>query len=748
MASHLDQNDEVASPAAVSADEASRALLPYLLTEEEANGLIRGTSDVPSKGDQDNSRNSVADPLCLPSGSITYDLYRWHQSSMSHSDETVDSTQLGPGQALLSPERRPHSRRRHDHSRSASVAECSAVQSKLGWELPQSHSQLNMPGGFRRHYVHQRAADEGRATSVLTASFVDFLALFGHFAGGNFPSDEDDEEEEEDEDNAGQSTYGGTDSGIRRRLISVSSADQPSHLRAAVTEGSPQGTLAQPVQMAPTDTMATNSTSSGASVQKTFFLLIKSFVGGGVLFLPRAFHDGGLLFSSVLMLVVAAVSLYTMLLLVKCYERVHCGYGEMGRRLFGKWMERVVLGSILISQIGFSCASAIFVATNMRDLFNAATGCRYRLGLGFWVVAQVAVLLPLCLVRHIKGFSAIALLADVFVVIGLVYVWGVDVSTLSRLGMSYVRNFNPESYSLFLGTAAYTFEGYALILPIVDAMGQPAKFPAVLSLVMAICATIAVSIGALSYAAFGEKTEAIVLLNMPSSTAATLTVQLLYSSAILFTIPLMMFPVIRIFEQALFPRRSGKLNTGVKLQKNIFRALLVIVVVGISVSNVERVDKLVAVIGGFACVPISFIFPPLFHLKAVAESRWERVRDIMLAGLGLVICLYVTYGAVSRWGAGEPPYDFCDRGASKELVDQVVTGLNELGRHIPFVLSSRCGETVTTRGKQYTHALVVELERGDQLSSYADHPAHQAVLSDIKKIISEDTIAMDFDSPN
>ncbi|KAJ1885205.1 hypothetical protein LPJ71_009463, partial [Coemansia sp. S17] len=161
MASHLDQNDEVASPAAVSADEASRALLPYLLTEEEANGLIRGTSDVPSKGDQDNSRNSVADPLCLPSGSITYDLYRWHQSSMSHSDETVDSTQLGPGQALLSPERRPHSRRRHDHSRSASVAECSAVQSKLGWELPQSHSQLNMPGGFRRHYVHQRAADEG-----------------------------------------------------------------------------------------------------------------------------------------------------------------------------------------------------------------------------------------------------------------------------------------------------------------------------------------------------------------------------------------------------------------------------------------------------------------------------------------------------------------------------------------------------------------------------------------------------------
>ncbi|KAJ2838723.1 hypothetical protein FBU31_000854, partial [Coemansia sp. 'formosensis'] len=513
-----------------------------------------------------------------------------------------------------------------------------------------------MPGGFRRYYVHQRAIDEGRATSVLTASFVDFLALFGHFAGGDFPSDEDDDDEDDGKDNTGPSTYGGIDNGIGRRLIPRPFVDQAGNLRE--TQIRTSTTSRQSTQMIPTTATSANSASSGASVQKTFFLLIKSFIGSGVLFLPRAFYNGGLLFSSSLMLVVAAVSLYTMLLLVKCYERVHCGYGEMGRRLFGKWMERVVLGSILVSQIGFSCAGAIFVATNMRDLFNAATGCRYRLGLDFWVVAQMAVLLPLCLVRHIKGFSAIALLADVFIVIGLVYVWGVDVSVLGRLGMGYVRNFNPENYSLFLGTAAYTFEGYALILPIVDSMRQPAKFPAVLSLVMAICTIIAVSIGALSYAAFGEKTEAIVLLNMPTNTAATLAVQLLYSSAILFSIPLMMLPVIRILEQALFPRRSGKLSKTVKLQKNVFRALLMVGIIGISVTGVERVDKLVAIIGGFACIPISFIYPPLFHLKAVAESRWERICDVALAGLGVVAFLYVTYGAVSRWGAEVPPYDF------------------------------------------------------------------------------------------
>ncbi|PIA13059.1 hypothetical protein COEREDRAFT_83738 [Coemansia reversa NRRL 1564] len=283
-----------------------------------------------------------------------------------------------------------------------------------------------------------------------------------------------------------------------------------------------------------------------------------------------------------------------------------------------------------------------------------------RLSLSFWVLAQMAVLVPLCLVRHIKGLSGVALLADVFVVAGLVYVWAVDVSKISRLGMGYVRNFNPEHYSLFLGSAAYTFEGYALILPIVDAMKRPDKFPMLLALVMAICGTVAVSIGGLSYAAFGEKTEAIVLLNMPSGTVATLTVQLLYSLAILFTAPLMMFPVIRILEQVLFPRRSGKRNPAVKMQKNVFRTLLLVLVMIISVIGVERLDRLVAIIGGLACVPISFVFPPLFHLRAVAETRWERVRDRVLAAAGMAVCVYVTRGAISQWSVNVPPYDFCD----------------------------------------------------------------------------------------
>ncbi|KAJ1957982.1 hypothetical protein GGI12_004865 [Dipsacomyces acuminosporus] len=435
-----------------------------------------------------------------------------------------------------------------------------------------------------------------------------------------------------------------------------------------------------------------------------------------------------------------------MLLLVECYRAEHCGYGEIGRRLYGKWMERVVLLSIVASQIGFSCAGTIFVATNVRDLFNAVTACQHRLSLGFWVTVQLVYLVPICMVRHIKGFSSLALLADLFIIAGLVYVYAMDMVKISELGTGFVRNFNPENYTLFLGTAAYTFEGYALILPIVDAMEQPSKFPRVLSLVMAICAVITVSMGAISYAAFGDQTEAIVLLNMPSGRPATLMVQLLYSLAILFTTPLMMFPVIRILEQALFPRKSGKRSPSVKMQKNTFRALLLLAVVAVSVFGVERLDRLVAIIGGFACIPISFIYPPLFHLRAVARSWHAKMLDILLLCGGVVTCIWATKSSVDRWGAGEAPYDFFKADAPKGLVDEVVAELNNLRQDITFIQSVRCGKTVTQRGKQYTHALVVELENEGQLPLYADHPAHQAVLAKIKQIISEETVAMDFPS--
>lgn len=81
--------------------------------------------------------------------------------------------------------------------------------------------------------------------------------------------------------------------------------------------------------------------------------LLKGFVGTGVLFLGKAFFNGGILFSTIVMLGIASISLWSFLLLVKTRLVVPGGFGEIGGTLYGNWLRTTILTSIALSQIGF-----------------------------------------------------------------------------------------------------------------------------------------------------------------------------------------------------------------------------------------------------------------------------------------------------------------------------------------------------------------------------------------------------------
>jgi amino acid permease len=144
-----------------------------------------------------------------------------------------------------------------------------------------------------------------------------------------------------------------------------------------------------------------------------------------------------------------------------------------------------------------------------------------------------------------------------------------------------IINFNQKDWTLFIGTAIFTFEGIGLIIPIQESMKNPKKFPPVLGGVMIIITVVFVSMGALSYAAYGSKTETVVILNLPQDDKLVNGVQFLYSLAILLSTPLQIFPAIRITENELFTR-SGKYNPYIKWQKNVFRFFVVMLCASIA----------------------------------------------------------------------------------------------------------------------------------------------------------------------
>ena len=103
----------------------------------------------------------------------------------------------------------------------------------------------------------------------------------------------------------------------------------------------------------------------------------------------------------------------------------------------------------------------------------------------------------------------------------------------------------------------------------------------------------------MSYLTFGADVQTVVIVNLDTTSKFTQVVQLLYSLAILLSVPLQLFPAVRIMENGLF-ERSGKANARVKWLKNCFRFLVVTFCAGLSYVGASDLDKFVSFVGSFA----------------------------------------------------------------------------------------------------------------------------------------------------
>ena len=497
--------------------------------------------------------------LRLQGGDITRPIYRWAENAEA------------PG--------------RGKRSKSWHISHTEPEEAEL------NANAIQQPGGFRRDFVRRRGEPNGlesqdgfprtrQPMTMITNSFFEFLTIYGHFAG------EDLQEEDDDEYSTHEPYVNGIEGG--------DGESEPGERSALLTPDTPGIRKIK---------IKGENTPTGAAL-----LLLKSFIGTGVLFLPKAYLNGGMMFSNVILLGVAALSYYCFILLVNTRLKVEGSFGDIGGILYGRWMRVLILTSVALSQIGFVSAYIVFTAESMQAFVLAVSKCRTWIDIKFMVLMQLVIFLPLSLVRDISKLGLTSLIAEAFIAVGLLYLGYFDIRTMAMNGVADITNFNPRDWTLFIGTAIFTFEGVGLIIPIQGSMKNPAKFPPVLAGVMIFITVLFMGMGALSYAAFGSATKTVVLLNLPQESKFVNAVQLLYSLAILLSTPLQLFPAIGILEAKLFPR-SGKNNPYMKWMKNIFRFFLVVVCALIAWAGAADLDKFVALVGSFACVPLVYVYP-------------------------------------------------------------------------------------------------------------------------------------------
>jgi len=393
-----------------------------------------------------------------------------------------------------------------------------------------------------------------------------------------------------------------------------------------------------------------------------FATLLKCFIGSGVLFLPRAFSNGGWGFSSAMMLVMAAITGTCILRLVECRQAVKGSYGYLGQRAAGAWGRRAVDVSVVLSQAGFCCVYIIFIARNVLQLVNTGR-CRLD-GSWLWLIILLEWFLftPLTFVRRIASFGATNLLADALIVgsVVAVFAWCAAGFVAAPAGATLsVELFNGKSFSLMLGTAIYAFEGVGMVVPVYDSLSERAqrRFPYTMSATVAFVALLYTSFGLVPYLYIvgltGRPMDDAVTLNLPRVWWSYL-IQAGYCVALTFSYPLMMHPAMAIMERGVAPyifQPASAAPSGLSryARGNVFRGFVVGVTLLVAIVGATELDNFVSLIGCFCCTPLAFIYPAWFHNQLVKPKGATRVVNWLIIVFGVGVFFFSTYEAIAGW---------------------------------------------------------------------------------------------------
>ncbi|KAI9313893.1 transmembrane amino acid transporter protein-domain-containing protein [Dichotomocladium elegans] len=387
-----------------------------------------------------------------------------------------------------------------------------------------------------------------------------------------------------------------------------------------------------------------------AGTGKALFMLLKAFVGTGVIFLPASFKNGGLGLSIGLMLILAIICLISFQLLIAAHSAVGGSYGDIGLKLYGRVCRYFVLFFLVISQMGFVASYLMFISENIHLVAEALSNCNAPFDSKYWIWIACGIIIPICWVRKIARLSWCAVIADVFILFGLICVLYYTGAQIHEHGPGpNIIALNQRDFGLMIGTATFSFEGIGMIISIVEGMKEPRKFPKVLNIGMVIVTVIFVLIGTIGYIAYGENIAASVVANLATE-PLSVTVQLLYAIAMILTSPFMLWPPLTIIEHGIFgPKRSGQISIKWKWLKNLVRSIIPIVCAAVSFGvGAKNLDKFVSLVGIIACMPLCFIFPGLFHFK-ITSNRWLRIIDVLLVLWGVGIIIYTLYVNISSW---------------------------------------------------------------------------------------------------
>lgn len=276
------------------------------------------------------------------------------------------------------------------------------------------------------------------------------------------------------------------------------------------------------------------------------------------------------------------------------------------------------------------------------DLHNAWT----------YGVFFLIILTGLAWVRNIAVFSFTFILGNLLIMLTVLVIAIVSFNKILNEGTAsnliWINSEHTGSIWSSVGYCIYAFEGVGVLMPIMQASEKPEKFEYHFKVALVIITGLIMGCGIANYVAYGSKVGMLATQTLPQESAMTKVMLLMYSLNVIFTFPLTLFPTNIIFESwtvdKWFPRKSSKENY---YFKNLQRAFLCVFIAAAGISFAAYLDIIMSLIGSLFCAPLALIIPTLTHLAYIAKTRNEKLEDIGIIIVSLIVMLVCVIQTIS-----------------------------------------------------------------------------------------------------
>ncbi|KAJ1604568.1 putative amino acid transporter [Cryptosporidium canis] len=288
-----------------------------------------------------------------------------------------------------------------------------------------------------------------------------------------------------------------------------------------------------------------------------FITVFKAAIGTGILFSPRGVVNTGYILSALIMFYYWVLNVLSTLLLMQCVDRVDGNYSAIAMHAMGKFGKTLLEFSLISTAISFGSIYVTFITNNIQDIIAGIHNCSHEYlnyGSAMITFLQLAVYIPLVLAKKIQSLAPVILISNLALISAITLVLVESFRTLIKNHISgSFQNISAVSATSkipgFIGTAAYlwvcapvTLSYYASI----SSQRERRFFTWIYLLAIFVVFVFALTFTYLCAFAYGESTLSAITLNLPFTPIA-MGGKILYSLSVIFSLPLMIYPMKEIF---------------------------------------------------------------------------------------------------------------------------------------------------------------------------------------------------------